>query len=214
MIPPGIPGYEEAGGADSPVDFLKKPGGDPALAAQYMRKAGYPSGKYTGSARILMVGDNQPPASKTGEAIQAALQKLGFKLNYRQVTHQTMLSKFCGVPKNQPGVCPNLAWGKDFFDAQSILDPTFNGKAIVPVNNSNYGQLDDPAVNAAIEKAKGLADAGGRAAGWAQVDKMVTEKAVIIPWLWDNDIELRSANVNGVTTKFNSTWALEWMSLK
>ena len=46
---------------------------------EYMKKAGYPSGKYTGPP-LLMVGDNQPPASKTGEAFQAQLEKLGFKL--------------------------------------------------------------------------------------------------------------------------------------
>jgi peptide/nickel transport system substrate-binding protein len=214
FIPPGIPGFEEAGGKESPVDFLRSPGGDPKLAAEYMKKAGYPSGKYTGPDKILMVGDNQPPASKTGEAVQAALQKLGLKLTYRQVTHPTMLSRFCGVPKNQPAICPNLGWGKDFFDAQSIIDPVFNGKAIVPVNNSNYGQLNDPTINAAIEKAKALTDAGERSKAWAAVDKMVTEKAVIIPWLWDNQVELRASNVNGVSTKFNNTWALEWTSLK
>jgi peptide/nickel transport system substrate-binding protein len=214
IIPPLVPGHEEAGGANSPVDYLKNPSGDPALAASYMKKAGFASGKYTGNQKLLMVGDNQPPASKTGEAIQAALEKLGFKLNYRQVTHPTMLSRFCGVPKNQPAICPNLGWGKDFFDAQSVLDPTFNGEAIVPVNNSNYGQLDDPKVNAAIEKAKALTDAGERAKAWADVDKMVMDTAVIIPWLWDNDIDLRSSNVNAVATKFNSTWALEWTSLK
>ena len=65
-----------------------------------------------------MVGDNQPPAAKTGEAVQGMLQKLGFKLNYRQVTHATMIGKFCAVPKSQPAICPNLGWAKDFFDGQ------------------------------------------------------------------------------------------------
>jgi peptide/nickel transport system substrate-binding protein len=214
IIPPGLPGFDEAGGTGTDLDFLKSPTGNPTLAADYMKKAGYPSGKYTGNVKLLMVGDNQPPASKTGEAVQAAIEKLGFKLNYRQVTHPTMLAKFCGVPKNQPAICPNLGWGKDFFDSQSMLDPTFSGKAIVPVNNSNYGQLNDPVVNAAIDKAKALTDPAARATAWAAIDKMVTAKAVIIPWLWDNDIDLRSANVNGVATKFNSTWAYEWTSIK
>ena len=48
-IPPGQPGFDQAGGAAGPgADFLAKPGGDMALAAEYMKKAGYASGKYDG----------------------------------------------------------------------------------------------------------------------------------------------------------------------
>ena len=49
MIPPGLPGFEEAGGSDGfGLDFMSKPGGDPALAAEYFRKAGFASGRYEG----------------------------------------------------------------------------------------------------------------------------------------------------------------------
>ena len=32
-------------------------------------------------------------------------------------------------------VCPTTGWAKDFNDGQTILDPTFNGKNIVPSGN-------------------------------------------------------------------------------
>ena len=48
---------EEAGPG---LDFTSNPNGDLALAASYMKKAGYPSGKYTGPP-LLMVG-RQPAA--------------------------------------------------------------------------------------------------------------------------------------------------------
>ena len=48
-IPPGQPGFDEAGGDAGPgVDFLAKPTGDLNLAMEYMKKAGYSSGKYDG----------------------------------------------------------------------------------------------------------------------------------------------------------------------
>ena len=37
---------------------------------------------------------------------------------------------------------------------------------------------------------------------------MVTEGAYYIVWLWDNQIDLRSKNVNAVRSKFNSSWDL------
>jgi peptide/nickel transport system substrate-binding protein len=215
FIPPGMPGYEEAGGAKGPagLDFNENPEGDLKLATEYMKKGGYPSGKYTGPP-VLMVGDNQPPASKTGEALQAQLESLGFKLNYRQVQHPTMLSKFCGVPKAKVAICPNLGWGKDFFDAQSMIDPIFNGKGIVPVNNSNYAQLDDPKLNAEMDKAEEIVDVKERAQAWADIDKQVTAGAYIVPWLWENQVNFASKDAIGVVSKFNSSWDMTFSSLK
>jgi peptide/nickel transport system substrate-binding protein len=215
FIPPGMPGYDEAGGAKGPegLDFNENPNGDLKLAAEYMKKGGFPSGKYTGPP-LLMVGDNQPPASKTGEAVQSQLEKLGFKLNYRQVQHPTMLSKFCGVPKAKVAICPNLGWGKDFSDSQSMIDPIFNGKGIVPVNNSNYAQVDDPKLNAKMDKAEEITDVQERAQAWADIDKELTAGAYIVPWLWDNQVNFASKDVNPVRSKFNSSWDLTFSSLK
>ena len=214
QIPPGIPGYEEAGGAKGfGFDFMAKPTADIPLAMEYMKKAGYPSGKYTGPP-ILMVGDNQAPASKTGEAFQSQMAKIGLKFNYRQVPHATAGSKFCTVPKSNTAICPNLGWGKDFFDAQSMIDPLFNSKNIVPVGNVNYAQLDDPKVDAMLNKLVSETDPAKRAEGYAAVDKIVTDGAYLIPWLWDNQINFASKDVKGVRNNFNSSWDMTYSSLK
>jgi peptide/nickel transport system substrate-binding protein len=213
-IPPGMPGFDQAGGMAGPeLDFQKNPNGNLQLAMDYMKKGGFPSGKYTGPP-LLMVGDNQPPASKTGEAIQAQLETLGFKLNYRQVLHATMYSKFCQVPKAAVAICPNVGWGKDFFDSQSIIDPLFNGKNIVPAGNVNYPQLNDPALNADMDKAEQALDANQRAQQWADLDKKITEGAYQIPWLWDNQINFHSKNVNAVNSKANTSYDLTFTSIK
>jgi peptide/nickel transport system substrate-binding protein len=213
ILPPGLGGFEEAGGYKSKNDFYNNPNGDPALAAKYMKAAGFPSGKYNGP-EILMVGDDQPPASKTGEAFLSTLKSLGFKVRYRQVPHDVMYSKFCQVPKAKVNVCPNVGWGKDFFDPQSMLDPTFNGKNIVPSGNVNYPQLNDPAINAAMDKAKQLTDPAERDKAWAAIDDQITAGAYVVMWIWDNDVNLKSKNVNGVQSKFNGSWDVTYTSLK
>src|SRR3954449_9179037 len=214
FIPPGLSGFNEAGGNAGPKeDFVKNPAGDLQVAESYMKKAGFSSGKYSGGP-ILMVGDNQAPASKTGEAVQNQLQQLGFKLTYRQVQHPTMLSKFCGVPKADVAICPNLGWGKDFFDGQSFVDPLFNGKNIAETNNSNYPQVDDPKINSLLAKGSKSTDAGERAQIYGDVDKAIIKGAYVVPWLWDNDVNFTSANVQGVVNKFNASWDIPSMSLK
>jgi peptide/nickel transport system substrate-binding protein len=151
---------------------------------------------------------------RVGEYVRDLFSSLGFKINFRQVSSDTMYVKFCGVPKAEVAVCPNVGWLKDFNDPQSILDVPFNGASIVPVNNNNWPQLDDPQVNKALEEAKLISDPEERAQAWGEIDKMITGLAPAIPYVWDDQPNVQSANVNGVINVFNGTWDLSFTSLK
>jgi peptide/nickel transport system substrate-binding protein len=212
---PDVAGYEDAGGEKGPgFDFTSNPKADLTVAAKYMKAAGFASGKYEGPP-LLTVADSESPAKEAAEAFQSQVGKIGIKLKLREVPHATMLSKFCQVPKAAVAICPNLGWGADFFSSQSMIDPLFNGANIVPSNNVNTAQVDDPALNAEIEKAKTITDPKAQAKAWAELDKKVTDQSYFIPWLWDNNIGLRSEDVNGVSSKFNSgQWDFAFSSLK
>jgi peptide/nickel transport system substrate-binding protein len=125
-----------------------------------------------------------------------------------------MYTKFCNVPKAEVAICPNVGWLKDFADPQTYLDPTFNGKNILPANNSNWSQLDVPEINKAMGAAALLTDPAERAQAWADIDKMITDQAPAINWLWDKTPNIRSENVNGVIDEDNALWALAYTSLK
>jgi peptide/nickel transport system substrate-binding protein len=215
FIPPLIPGYEEAGGLQGPnLDFVQNPNGDPQLAASYMKKAGFKSGKCEGSVcDITMVGDDAPPGKDTATVFQNQLEELGFKVNFQPVAHDIMYTKFCSVPSNSPQVCPNVGWIKDFNDPQSILQVPFSGDSINPSNNSNWPQLDDPAINKAIDQAVTITDEQQRAETWGKIDDQIMEQAPAVPWVWDNDVLVKSANVNGVANLFNGEWDLAYTSL-
>jgi peptide/nickel transport system substrate-binding protein len=209
FIPPGMAGFSDAGGVKGPgYDFMSQPNGNLSLAQSYMKKAGYSSGKYNGPA-LLTVADNEPPASNTALAVQSQLATLGFKLNFREVPHATVLSKFCLVPKAKVAICPTLGWAKDFFDSQSMIDPVFNGKNIVPTGNTNTAQANDPTLNAQMNAAEKITDPAQRAAVWGKLDNAVTANAYVIPWLWDNEVTFASKNIHGINWAFNgNTWDL------
>jgi peptide/nickel transport system substrate-binding protein len=214
-IPPGLAGFDEAGGLKGPGDdFMANPQGDMNLASEYFKKAGYDSGKYEGNQELLMVADNTEPGSKTAEVAKEQFENLGFKVRMRQVTHETMYTKFCNVPKADVAICPNVGWLKDFADPQTYLDPTFNGENILPANNSNWSQLNDKALNKEMDAAKLLTDPEKRAQAWAEIDKKITALAPAINWLWDKTPNIRSENVNGVIDEDNGLWALAYTSLK
>jgi peptide/nickel transport system substrate-binding protein len=213
---PGMAGFDQAGGLKGfGLDFMNTTGApNPALAAEYFKKAGMASGKYEGTDELLMVGDNSGVAAKAAEVAKTNFENLGFKVRLRLVQHNIMYTKYCNEPAAKVAICPNVGWLKDFADAQTLLDPTFNGKNIIPQNNSNWSQLDDPAVNAAMEKAELLTAPAERAQAWADVDKLITNAAPAIPWVWDNDPEIESANVAGVPSLNSGVWDLTYTSLK
>jgi peptide/nickel transport system substrate-binding protein len=215
IIPPGVGGHEDAGGAKGPgLDFAGSPTANIPLAQEYLKKAGYKSGRYSGP-ELLTYADNESPAKETGEAFQAQVEKLGFKLKLRQVPHADLSPKFCGVPKAAIAICPTVGWGPDFFAPQSMIDPFFNGENIVPTGNINQAQVNDPALNAQIDKAKQVTDPAASARAWADLDKEATDQVYIITWLWDNNVGLKSTDVNGVPSLFNSgDWDLTFSSLK
>jgi len=53
-----------------------------------------------------------------------------------------------------------------------------------------------------------------RAAAWADVDKKLSALAPAVPWIWDKQPLISSADVNGVVSKYNAQWDLAWSSLK
>jgi peptide/nickel transport system substrate-binding protein len=215
FIPPNFPGFEEAGGEKGAgVDYLANPNGDQQVAAKYMRKAGFKSGKYEGDKPILVIGENAGVDKQVSEVVRDIFTKMGFKVNLRLVSSDTAYTKFCNVPATNYNVCETTGWAKDFNDPQAMLDVPFNGASIVPTNNSNWPLLDVPAVNQALDKAKLVSDPTERLKVWGAIDKQIVEQAPAIPYLWDTQPGVNSKNVNAVSNLFNATIDLSFTSIK
>jgi peptide/nickel transport system substrate-binding protein len=214
-IPPGLAGFEEAGGFEGPgVDFMANPKGDPELSAEYFRQAGYDSGKYDGDETFLMVGDNEGVGARTAEVAAQQFEEMGFKVRLQQVTHDAMYTKFCNRSKADVSICPNVGWLKDFADPQTFLDPTFNGDNILETGNSNWSELDDEELNQMMDEAALLTDPAERAEAWAEIDTRITELAPAIMWIWDKQPNIRSENVVGVIDEDNGLWSLAHTSIR
>jgi len=211
---PGVPGFEEAGGLETDLDFLRRPEGNMALAAEYLRRAGHPGGRYTGREELLVVGDNSDPAADAAEIARQTLQRLGFRVRFRSAGTDAVNTTFCGTPAAKVAVCPNFGWLPDYNDPQAVLDAPFNGQGIAPENNINWPQLDDPRINAAMERAALIADTEQRAKAWGEIDRQITALAPAVPWFWDKTPNIQSSDVQGVIATWNAAWDLSFTSLK
>jgi peptide/nickel transport system substrate-binding protein len=216
FIYPEIPGFEAAGGLAGPqVDYNDYPQGNAVLAAKYMKLAGYPSGKYTGSKTLQVVGSTGSPSAEDAEIVNQTLKNLGFQTKFNLVDSSVMYSKYCGVPAEAIDVCPNVAWGADFGDPQAVLDVPFNGKNIVSTANNNWGLVNNPEINKAMDAAESIVGTQARAAAWASIDRKLVAQAVAIPFDWDKQPNIESSNVAGVGDLWDSgEWDYSYTSLK
>jgi peptide/nickel transport system substrate-binding protein len=215
FIYPGVLGYQQAGGAAGPrVSFNTDIDGDLRVARQYMRLAGYPSGRYTGKATIQIVGDDTGTAPGEIEIVNRAFTSLGFRTRVREAD-QSVMYGYCGVPKAEIDACPSVGWVRDFADPESVLYPPFYGAAITATNNANWGQVDDPKINVAMSRAALVVGTAARVQAWAGVDRLLVGQAVAVPETFDNVASIESRDVAGVTAIWNSgIWDLDYTSLR
>ncbi len=213
---PGVNGYEQAGGAAGPhVDYNEHLEGDAAVAAKYMKLAGYPSGKYTGGETVQVVGATGEPEEGMSQIVNQTLQDLGFKTHLSLVDKSAMYEKYCTVPAQKIDVCPNAGWVRDFADPQTVLEVPFSGHAIVPEGNSNWSEVNDPQINAAMEKAELVVGEPARAQAWAKIDEMLVQQAVAAPEVFANIAAVEGHGVAGVNQQWNSgAWDYDFTSLK
>ena len=216
FIYPGNDGFDQAGGLAGPqVPWNTDVNGNLAVAEKYMKAAGYPTGKYTGNAVVQIVGANNGNSPAVVQIFNSALTSLGFKTHVSLVDQSVMYSKYCGVPKQEIDACPTVGWIRDFANPLTSLYVTFYGPAIVPTNNSNWGQVNDPKINAAMVQAQNTADPTAATQAWANVDKMLVDQAVAIPEDFDNQANIESGNVAGVNDLWDTgSWDFMFTSLK
>ena len=202
FIPPGIPGFQQAGGAAGPsgaqFDFIQHPTGDMALAESYMKKAGYSSGKCTGNCTITMVSSNVPPASDTAQVVKAQLSQLGFNVQLHPVEQAVMYTKFCSVVANEPNVCPNVGLDQGLqrrpgHDRHPVQRRHDHRQPDEQLQLATAERSDDQ--RRARSAAKLITDPTARAAAYGKIDDEIMAQAPAIPWLWDYEANVASSNV-------------------
>ena len=161
------------------------------------------------------MSDNATQQKKVTQVAVEQFKQLGFNINMRYVVRDSMYTKFCQVPSNQPDVCPSVGWLKDFADPETLLNPVFNGKNILTEANSNFALLDDPAINKQMDEAEVVNDPAERNQAWGEVDKAITEDGGRDPVAVGHagDAPLRERQRRGRAGNL-ATWDLAFTSLK
>ncbi|GAB2727847.1 ABC transporter substrate-binding protein [Kitasatospora kifunensis] len=195
ILPPDIPGHQDIN--PYPSDGNK---GDVAKAKQELAACGHPDGFST----TIIARSERDTEVSAATSIQAALAKVGIKLNIQQYPQGKYFSDYAGVPdfinKNGVGMMM-MQWAADWPTGFGFLQQIVDGRAIKASGNSNLSQLDDPAVNKLIDDAASNTDPAAREKDYAAIDAQVMSDAVIVP-LTDYKVFLYrpTSNTNVVST--------------
>jgi len=157
--------------------------GDVAKAKQLLTEAGFPNG-----ITLNYVGPNAGAGARVNTAAQSALQRAGINLKIKTFAGSAVYTDSLGLPAKrvehqigQAGWCPDYPGD----GARSFIVPLLDGRSIQPSGNSNYGEYNNPAVNAKIDQALAEADKTKRAQLWGEVDKQIMQDAPWAPYLYD-----------------------------
>jgi len=216
FIYPGNAGFAESGGYAGPhYPWNLDVNGNLKEAESLMKQGGSPSGKFTGSHVVQIVSSNGGDSPAIAQIVQQALNGLGFKTRISLVQQAVMYSKYCGVPAQKIDTCPSGGWIRDFNNPFTILVPTFSGSSITPTNNVNWSVLNDPAVNSSMNNAELVTNPAKNAQAWANIDDHLVNIAAGLPLTFDNQPNVRAADVRGISQLWNvGTWDFTFSSLQ
>ena len=210
-IPPGVPGFAEAGGRAGPgVDFLAFRRGNLALARRYLRRAGYARGRITGIPVVELVARRQASGRAFAAETREALAALGLRSRVRFLSFAPFI-RACSRAR-RVAACLGYRWQRDVDDAASVLPPLFGREGLRA--GTNVSRLSDPSLERLMDEAATTTGEADRAERWADVDRRLTELAPGVPIVWNREPNLRSEDVKGVLDLELAAWNLSFSSLR
>jgi peptide/nickel transport system substrate-binding protein len=170
--------------------------GDPEKARALLAEAGFPKG-----VTLNYVGQSSAPWKALYQALAASLLRAGIRLRpkfykYPQVYNESLRLQ----AKKQDRHLGAARWCPDYPGSGSrSLAVLLDGRKITPTANNNFGNYDNPKVNAMIDQASASQDEKARNALWGQIDRLAMEDAAWAPLVYDRQAFFWSARVRNWT---------------
>lgn len=122
---------------------------------------------------------NTPEGQQYSTAMAAGLQKAGFNVQRQEIPAETYYDQVSKLDNNYDIF--HTAWGADWPSASTVIPPLYDGRAIAD-GAQNYSQVNDPKVNADIDRINKITDPVKGAAEWEKVDEYLVKDIVnVVP---------------------------------
>jgi peptide/nickel transport system substrate-binding protein len=187
LLSPTVSGYDAS---FDPFGKKKKPAGDPDKARALLKQAGKLNMKLTFGYT------NTPEGQQYSTAMAAGLKKAGFDVQRQEIPSETYYDQVSKLNNNYDIF--HTAWGADWPSASTVLPLLYDGR-IIADGASNYSQINDPHVNAEIDRINSITDPIKAAAEWEKLDKYLLTKVVnVVPTAYYKQTQIAGSKVGGL----------------
>ena len=167
--------------------------GDPIAAKALLSQAGYPNG-----VTLTYVGPSTGKGQAALSVLQTSLAHAGIRLEYKLYdgykVYTDSLQLQSKKNEHQIGLarwCPDVPGN----GARSFIGVLLDGRKITPTANNNYGDYNNPAVNAMIDQAYATDDPARRNNLWGEIDRKIMEDAPWVPLIDERQTYFWSSRV-------------------
>lgn len=169
FLPPGMIGYQKV----EPC-----PWGEPGTADLEKAKALIKEAGAEGT-EVTVWGNSEELSSSVTEYLADTLNSIGLKAKPR-IVDASVYFQTIGNQKTKAQI-GFLNWFQDFPSPANFMF-LVDGASIQDTNNQNIGNVDDPEINKLISTAKQNPDIEAVKGDWAKADKMLVDKAYVVPY--------------------------------
>ncbi|WFB10517.1 ABC transporter substrate-binding protein [Streptomyces sp. LX-29] len=191
MLPPTVPGSD----AYDPFDLTT---GKPRLAKA--KEELVACGRPNGFATKLVVRNNRPKDVASAEVLKQALKAAGIQVEIEQLEFTRYLDTV-GNPSEVENKGYGLImtnWGSDYPHGSGFLPPLADGRLILPNSNTNYAQVDDPAINTLFDQATAETDPDKVTELYRALNHRLTDGAHYLPVVAVRSLNYRNPRLTNV----------------
>lgn len=201
FLPPGMEGYKK-------IDPC--PYGDPTKGPNLEKaKAMIEEAGVAGTA-VTVWGNDEDLSRSATEYLADTLNQIGLKAKPRILEASTYF-QVVGNQKTKPQI-GFANWFQDFPHPADFLF-LVNGGTIQDTNNLNFGNVNDPEINAILDEADQNSDLAAVADDYAKADRLLVERALVIPYGNSELSRFTSARVNFDAFQFHPVFNQELLTL-
>jgi len=169
FLPPAVPGHPTG----------KCPYGTPGTGNLAKAKALVQQSGMAGQA-VTVWSETRAPRQQWMTYYTQFLNSIGFKATQKVIADATYFTTI-GESKTLHPQTGFADWNQDFPNPVDFYGVLLDGQAILPTNNENFGQTNDPYLNAQVTKlgATPSTQLGSVAKQWQALDEYVAKKAYV-----------------------------------
>ena len=206
LLPPQMIGHPSGPCPNGAADPNTSP--DVAKAKQMVQQSGM------AGTPVTVWAENRQPRLQWAENYAATLNAIGFKATLKTIADADYFSTIETL-KNHPQT-GFADWQQDFPNPTDFYQNLVDARAIVPVGNSNYEEVNDPHIQSELNALYPVPgnQVGTVASRWAALDSYVASKAYVVPYGYLSSPQFASNKVDFSKLVFSPLEGNDFSSLQ